>query len=78
LPGGKVIGAEYVVRNPKRDDRRPGSFRINLRTGRWADFATDDRGGDLISLVAWRLDLTQANAARWLADFLHLKSEVTR
>jgi hypothetical protein len=27
LPGGKFIGREYVVRNPRRNDRRPGSFR---------------------------------------------------
>src|SRR5262249_30276621 len=32
LPGGRVEGAEYVVRNPKRHDRKPGSFKINLAT----------------------------------------------
>ena len=43
LPGGRREGREYTVRNPRRADRRPGSFRINLNTGRWADFATGDR-----------------------------------
>ena len=75
LPGGRVVGGEYEVRNPKRPDRTPGSFRINLRTGRWADFATGDRGGDLISLVAWRFDVTQLEAARCLSDLLSLGSE---
>ena len=42
LPDGRVEGREYVARNPTRADRRPGSFKVNLDTGRWADFATGD------------------------------------
>jgi hypothetical protein len=34
-------------------DQNPGSFSINVRTGRWADFATGDKGGDVISLAAY-------------------------
>ncbi|WBQ11227.1 hypothetical protein L2D01_05445 [Hyphomonadaceae bacterium ML37] len=49
---GRREGLEWVARNPRRQDRKPGSFKINLQTGRWADFATGDRGGDLISLAA--------------------------
>jgi predicted DNA-binding transcriptional regulator AlpA len=48
MPGGKRIGGEYVVLNPIRADRRLGSFKINVRTGRWADFATGDKGGRAI------------------------------
>src|SRR5215471_7541571 len=33
LPGGRIEGAEYVARNPKRNDRRPGSFKISLASG---------------------------------------------
>src|SRR6266576_5565030 len=44
LPGGRIEGIEYVVRNPKRRDRRAGSFKVNLVTCRWADFATGDKG----------------------------------
>ncbi len=72
LPGGRVVGGEYEVRNPKRPDRSPGSFRVNLRTGRWADFATNDRGGDLIALVAWRFDVSQLEAACHLSALLSL------
>jgi hypothetical protein len=50
VPGGKVQGHEYEALNPTRGDRRPGSFKINLRSGKWADFATGDRGGDPVSL----------------------------
>ena len=70
LPEGCRHGDEYVARNPLRDDRRPGSFRINLRTGRWADFATEARGGDPISLAAYLSGLRQAAAARHLASML--------
>lgn len=70
LPDGHRSGAEWVARNPKRVDRRRGSFRVNLRTGRWADFATGDRGGDLVSLAAFLFDLDQATAARRLASMV--------
>ena len=75
LPGGKIIAREYVVRNPTRADRRPGSFKVNLRTGRWADFATGDKGGDPVSLVAYLEGVSQV-AARRLARMLGLDCEV--
>lgn len=70
LPDGRVSGREYVARNPTRDDRRPGSFRANVHTGKWADFATGDRGGDVVSLAAYLGGLSQFEAARRLADML--------
>jgi hypothetical protein len=74
LPGGKIGGGEYVVRNPTRADHRPGSFKINVRTGHWADFATGDRGGDPISLVAYTEGMSQGEAARMLARMLGLET----
>jgi hypothetical protein len=74
LPGGKISGGEYVVRNPARADRRPGSFKINLRSGRWSDFATGDRGGDPVSLVAYLENVSQGEAARMLARMLGLET----
>ena len=70
LPNGKQQGKEYLALNPHRIDKRLGSFRINLRTGRWADFATNDRGGDVVSLAAFLFKLSQVEAARRLADML--------
>jgi len=70
LPGGRREGREYVARNPRRADRAAGSFRINITTGRWADFATDDTGGDPVSLAAYLFDLSQLDAARRLAAML--------
>ena len=64
LPDGKTIGNEYVALNPKRHDKNLGSFRINLRTGKWADFATGDKGGDLISLYAYLFNCGQLQAAK--------------
>ncbi len=40
LPDGRLVGREYMARNPTRTDRRPGSFKVNVSTGKWADFAT--------------------------------------
>lgn len=73
LPDGRREGNEWVSRNPRRDDRRPGSFRVNIVTGKWADFATDDAGGDPISLAAYLAGTGQAEAARSLADMLRVK-----
>ena len=72
LPDGRVRGREYEARNPRRADRHAGSFRVNLRSGRWADFATGDRGGDPVSLAAFLFGLSQAEAARQLAVMLGL------
>jgi hypothetical protein len=60
---------------PTRADRRPGSFKINLHTGRWADFATDQRGRDVISLAAHLHGLSQLEAARNLAEMLDLDGD---
>jgi hypothetical protein len=66
LPDGRREGREWVALNPTRADRSAGSFRVNLTTGRWADFATGDKGGDAISLRAYLDRSSQAAAARKL------------
>ena len=58
---GRICGREYVARNPRRDDRRAGSFKINVTAGRWSDFATGDKGGDPISLAGSRSVGTDRN-----------------
>ena len=68
LPEGRMEGHEYVARNPLRPDRRLGSFKVNVSTGRWADFATGDGGGDLVSLAAFVSGLPQREAAIRLAE----------
>lgn len=68
LPEGHLEGHEYVARNPLRPDKRPGSFKVNVCTGRWADFATGDGGGDLVSLAAFVSGLSQRRAAICLAE----------
>ncbi len=73
LPDGRLVGREYIARNPRRADKRPGSFSINVKSGKWADFATDDAGGDVVSLAAYLSGTGQAEAARALADMLGLR-----
>jgi hypothetical protein len=70
LPDGRRQGHEWIARNPLRADRHLGSFSVNMVTGRWADFATGDRGGDPISLAAYLFNLRQSQAARELAGVL--------
>jgi hypothetical protein len=75
LPDGKRQGREFVAKNPTRVDRTAGSFRINVMTGKWSDFATNDRGGDPVSLAAYLFGLSQVDAARRLADMLGIDAE---
>jgi putative DNA primase/helicase len=73
VPEGKYQGAEYVARNPTRNDQKLGSFSINRNTGVWQDFAEDKQPGvkyDVIGLVAYVTGTSQINAAKELARFL--------
>jgi hypothetical protein len=79
LPGGRIEGNEYVALNPRRADRRLGSLRINVATGRRADFAVPDaRGGDPVSLVAYLGGIGQAEAARRLVAMLGIGARDAR
>jgi hypothetical protein len=73
LPNGRREGDEWVAFNPGRTDRSLGSFKVNIRTGQWADFATGDKGGDAISLLAYLKGLSQGDAARLLAQELRVR-----
>ncbi|SEF56412.1 DUF927 domain-containing protein [Nitrosomonas ureae] len=75
LPGGRREGDEYLPLNPKRSDSKPGSFSINLHTGKWSDFATGDKGLDLVSLIAYLEGESQSKAAERLAAFLGIEPE---
>jgi putative DNA primase/helicase len=68
LPGGRRIGREWTCGSLAGEPGR--SCRVNLATGKWADFATGERGGDPVSLAAavWRV--SQGEAARRLAELL--------
>jgi hypothetical protein len=78
VPGGERAGGEYAALNPTRADRHVGSFKVNMRTGRWADFATGDKGGDLVSLVAYLEGCSQPDAARLLGRMLGLDPREAR
>ncbi len=70
LPRGKRQGQYWLACNPKRADKRMGSFRVNLQTGQWGDFAIGLTGGDLISLKAYLLGIGQHQACTLLATEL--------
>lgn len=68
LPGGKVQGREYVCANISGGSG--GSFSINMETGKWADFSTDESGIDLVALVAAIEGVNQFEAAKRLAEMV--------
>lgn len=78
LPDGRREGREYLALNPRRGDRRLGSFKINLKTGLWADFSSGDKGSDPVSLVAFIEGCKQGEAALKLARMLGIAAGARR
>ena len=74
LPGGRRESGEWVARNPTRNDAKLGSFKVNLKSGVWCDFATGDKGGDIIDLKAYLDGKSKLDAARDLATMLNVQS----
>lgn len=74
LPGGKPVGREYTCGNLRGESGQ--SLRVNLESGKWSDFATGDKGGDLISLYAAIQGTTQGKAAKELQQ--RYSSEVAK
>ena len=79
LPGGKRVdgGKEYTAPNPTRADKHAGSLKVSLAKGTWADFATGDKGGDLIDLVRYLDGGSEVDACNKLADFLGVSAGST-
>jgi len=74
LPGGKRQGDEWVVLNPTRNDSKPGSFSVNMKTGVWSDFATDETGGDMIDLYVYIHGGSNVQAMNALAEMLNVRT----
>ena len=74
LPDGRLSGAYWVVKNPRRSDAEAGSFKIHMQTGKWGDFAIDAKGVGAISLGAYIFDVPAKQMAKNLADMLQGKS----
>jgi len=66
VPGGELVGREY--RASSIHGGKGKSFSINIETGVWKDFATNQAGGDLISLYAEIKSCNQLEAARTLSE----------
>ena len=47
---------------------------MNGYNGGWCDFATGDKGGDPVSLVAYLAGVSQGEAARLLAQMLGIET----
>lgn len=72
LPGGCRRGPEWVCGSLAGE--AGSSTSVNLVDGKWADFSSDEKGGDLLSLYAAIHGLSVAKAAVQVARELHLES----
>ncbi len=61
LPGGRFNGHEYVCATLSGGEG--SSCSVNVRTGQWADFASDEKGGDLVSLYGAIYGMDMGKAA---------------
>ena len=53
---------------PFHDDRKPNSFYVNIYTGAFKCFSCGNSGGDILSFVQLRYDLSFREALQKLAD----------
>jgi putative DNA primase/helicase len=65
LPGGKRAGHEYQCGSVRGGEG--SSCSVNINSGMWADFASGEKGGDLVSLYAASNDLSMGKAALQIA-----------
>jgi putative DNA primase/helicase len=74
LSDAKLVdnGKEWTACNPTRDDKKPGNFKINRRTGVWSDFASGATGGDMIDLVQYLTGKENVEAKNELAALLNV------
>lgn len=72
LPGGQFDGPEY--RCADLSGGHGHSCSVNVKTGKWADFATGEQGNDLIGLYAAIHSLSNAKAAIQVAREEKLES----
>lgn len=68
-PGGRIVGREYTaagIRGGQGD-----SFKCNVETGVFQDFATGEKGGDLIELYALNQNIKPGEAAKELSKIVN-------
>lgn len=71
LPGGRIVRGEYLCADLHGSQGE--SLRVNLRTGRWADFAAPGtKGGSPVDLAAAVTGKPPAEAAHGLSRMLGL------
>ena len=63
---GKIEDGDYIALNPRRSDKKAGSFRIDIASGKFHDFATGDRGGSILDLTAFVYDCDLLTATQKL------------
>jgi putative DNA primase/helicase len=66
LPGGRAMGREYCCGSLRGEEGQ--SLKVNMESGVWKDFATDESGGDLVSLLAAIEGIGQGESAKRIAD----------
>jgi len=67
FPNGKRVGREFEIGDISGSAGR--SLRVNIDTGKWADFSADIKGGDLVSLYAAKNNISQVDAAKALDGY---------
>jgi putative DNA primase/helicase len=68
LPNGHREGHEWCVGSLRGEAGR--SLKINLRTGKWCDFAEGVGGRDPVALAAALFNMSQGKACRAVAEML--------
>ncbi|MBQ0820984.1 hypothetical protein KBI52_12280 [Microvirga sp. HBU67558] len=72
IPGGTAVDGRYVVRKPRKL-RRLKPLVVSLITGFWTDLATGTKGPDVVSLIAFWCNTSEAGAIRLISKVIHFR-----
>jgi hypothetical protein len=73
LPDGHMNAKYWVAKSPRGLVHHAAGLRVNLKDGRWRDYATGEAGADVISLAAFVGGSSNEDAAKNLARMLELR-----
>lgn len=70
LPDDPRVGSGWHGTRPAPNEHF-GSFKVNVTTGQWSDFASGDKVGDLVGLYAYLRTQSKRSGARISSRPLH-------
>ena len=77
LPQGRLEGYEWRIGSVDGEEGHSMAVNVGPKAGLWTDFASSEKGGDLIDLIQHVHNLSKKDAVREAKEFLGIKDEIS-